>query len=308
MDKLRALRYYKRTAELKSFSLAAKEFDLPASSISRSIKGLESELGVELLQRTTRSVNTTELGSVYYELIEEVLQKLQDADELLSQRMNAMEGKIRISAMPSYGEKVLAPILQKFRKQYPSVMLDLDFTDDLTVLGKDAADIAVRAGNVPEERVVAKQLSHADFKLVATPSLLRKLQIQYDKPVLSVEDLKSCPTLQFSANFEKFSWWCFKNETWQKIEINPVLLCNSGEALLAATVAHEGLSLYPLWWVEEYLNSGELVEVPFELPISNRQNQSLDVFILYQQAKYKIPKIKHCVDFIMQHLGRPQTS
>jgi len=69
MDKLRALRYYKRTAELKSFSLAAKEFDLPASSISRSIKGLESELGVELLQRTTRSVNTTELGSVYYELI-----------------------------------------------------------------------------------------------------------------------------------------------------------------------------------------------------------------------------------------------
>jgi len=302
MDKFRALRYFKRTAELKSFSLAAKELDLPASSISRSIKGLENELGVELLQRTTRSVNTTELGSVYYELIEEVLQKLHDADELLSQRMNAMEGKIRISAMPSYGEKVLAPVLQKFRQQYPNIALDLDFTDDLTVLGKDAADIAVRAGNVPDERVVAKQLSHADFKLVATPSLLQKLQTQYEKSEFSIEDLKSCPTLQFSAKFEQFSWWCFNEEAWQKIEINPVLWCNSGEALLAATLAHEGLSLYPLWWVEMYLNSGALVEVPFELPISNRQNQSLDVFILYQQAKYKIPKIKHCVDFIIQHL------
>lgn len=74
MDKIRALRYFKRASELNSFSLAAKEFDVPASSISRRIKDLESELGVELLQRTTRNVSTTELGSVYYDMIVEVLQ------------------------------------------------------------------------------------------------------------------------------------------------------------------------------------------------------------------------------------------
>ncbi|WP_432472837.1 LysR family transcriptional regulator [Amphritea sp. HPY] len=303
MDKLRALRYFKRTAELNSFSLAAKEFDVPASSISRRIKDLESELGIELLQRTTRNVSTTELGSVYYEMIVEVLQRLNDADELISQRLDAIEGKIRISTMPSYGEKVLAPVLQKFRQQYPAIFLDLDFSHDLTVLGKDAVDIAIRAGNVPQERVLAKNLSKAEFKLVATTKLLQDLQTRYDTTVLSVEDLQTCPTLQYKGKYGALTWWCLRNNQWQTIEINPVFWCNSGETLLEATLAGEGLSLFPFWWVSPYLASGELVEVPVDLPLSNRQNQNLDVFILYQQAKYKIPKIKLCVDFIIQHLG-----
>lgn len=303
MDRLRALRYFKRTAELNSFSLAAKEFDVPASSISRRIKDLESELGVELLQRTTRNVSTTELGSVYYEMITEVLQRLNDADELISQRLDAMEGKIRISTMPSYGEKVLAPVLQKFRQQYPDILLDLDFSDDLTVLGKDAVDIAIRAGNVPQERVLAKPLSKAEFKLVATAKLLQDLQKQYGNTVLSTEDLKTCPTLQYKGKYGVLSWWCLRNDQWETIDINPVFWCNNGETLLEATLAGEGLSLFPVWWVNPYLASGELIEVPVDFPLSNRQNQNLDVYILYQQAKYKIPKIKHCIDFIIQHLG-----
>ncbi len=119
MDKIRALR-----AELNSFSLAAKEFDVPASSISRRIKDLEGELGVELIKRSTRHVSTTELGSVYYQSIVEVL-------ALISQRQGAFEGKLRISAMTDYGQKVLAPILQKFRKNYPDIILDLDFSNAL---------------------------------------------------------------------------------------------------------------------------------------------------------------------------------
>ncbi|NRB43094.1 MAG: LysR family transcriptional regulator [Pseudomonadales bacterium] len=303
MDKFRALRYFKRTAELNSFSLAAKEFDVPASSISRRIKDLESELGVELLERTTRNVRTTELGELYYERVVEVLQKLKDADELLSQRLDAMEGKIKISAMPSYGEKVLAPILLKFRQQHPGIKLDLDFSDDLTILGKDAVDIAIRAGTVPDERVVAKQLSHAAFKLVASPQLLQQLQARYSKTILTVEHIKTAPCLQYRGPYGLFSWWYLQADAWQEIAIEPMLCCNNGEALLAATLAHEGLSLFPDWWVASYLASGELVEVPVDVAVSNVQGHHLDVFLLYQQAKYKIPKIQLCVDFIVQHLG-----
>ena len=303
MDKLRALRYFKRTAELNSFSLAAREFDVPASSISRRIKDLEAELGVELLQRTTRNVSTTELGSLYYEMIEEVLRNLDDADNLLSQRLDAMEGKIRISAMPSYGEKVLNPILQEFRRLYPRIILELDFSDDLTILGKGGVDIAVRAGKVPDERIMAKQLSNAEFKLVASPKLLSELQTKLGKSIFAIEDLKTCPILQFSAKFEIFSWWYLQDEQWQKIEISPVMMCNSGDALLASTLAHQGLSLFPAWWVEQYLGTKELIEVPIEYPVSNIPNHTMGIYLLYQKAKYKIPKIKHCVDFINQQLA-----
>jgi len=303
MDKLRALRYFKRASELNSFSLAANEFDVPASSISRRIKDLESELGVELLQRTTRNVSTTELGSVYYDLVVEVLQKLHDADELVSQRQDALEGKIRITSMANYGEKVLSPILQKFRQAHPAIILDIDFSDNITSFGKNSVDIAIRAGNVPEERIVAKQLSNAEFKLVATPSLLNTLKERYGTKVLTAEDLKTCPTLQYKTAHGVIPWWQLRDNKWQEVKINPILWCNSSETVMAAILAHEGLSLYPHWWVKDYLVSGELVEVPVDYPISNLQRSNLDVFLLYQQAKYKIPKIKLCIDFIVQHLG-----
>lgn len=306
MDKLRALGYFKRTVELNSFSSAAKEFDVPASSISRRIKDLELELGIELLQRTTRNVTTTELGQIYYEMIGEILQDLNDADELISQRRDALEGKIRISATPSFGKKILAPVLKEFRKRYPKIVLDLNFTDELTVLGKDAVDIAIRAGNVPYERVIAKKLSDAEFKLVATPKLLQMLQAKYGHSVLTIEDLKTSPTLQYKGKYGALAWWHQRSERWETTDITPVFWCNNGETLLEATLAGEGLTLFPLWWINSYLLSGDLVEVPVNMPISNRQTQNHDVFILYQQAKYQIPKIKHCVDFIIQHIRKHQ--
>mgnify|MGYP000061569245 FL=1 len=85
--------------------------------------------------------------------------------------------------------------------------------------------------------------------------------------------------------------------------LKPVFVCNSGESLLTAALAHDGLALLPLWWVKDELASSTLVEVPVDQTISNRPHAELDTFILYQQAKYQIPKIKHCVDFILQHLG-----
>ena len=302
MNKLRALRYFQRAAELQSFTAAAKEFDVPASSISRRIKDLEQELGIELLQRTTRHVGTTELGSLYHEMITEVLQKLDDADELISQRLNAMEGKIRISSMTSFGEKVLVPVLQEFRQAYPAITLELDFSDKLTVFGKDPVDIAIRAGNMPEERVVAKRLGDSQFKLVATPQLAQSLQARFDKQVLSVNDLERAPTLQYSEKYKHYPWWALQNDQWQKIDINSVLRSNNGEALLAATLAGEGLSLFPVWWIRQHLAEGKLVELPVESPVSNQPNPNLDIFLLYQQAKYRIPKIKCCIDFILQRL------
>ncbi|MGF1697784.1 LysR family transcriptional regulator [Vibrio kyushuensis] len=302
MDKLRALRYFKQVSEVNSFSLAALEFDVPASSISRRIKDLENDLGVELIKRSTRHVSTTELGSVYYNLISDALKKIDDADELISQRMDAMEGKLRISSTTSYGEKVLSPILQKFRKKYPLITLDLDFSDEKVVFGQDAVDIAIRAGHAPEERVIAKRISSAEFKLVASPALVSSLTERYGRSVLNIKDLEKCPTLQYRGNHGDLLWWALRDEVWEKVDITPLMRCNSAETLMNAALRDEGLALYPTWWIKDYLASGELVEVPTERPISSTRGVNLDIYILYQQAKYQIPKVKQCVDFILEQL------
>ncbi|MCJ8312470.1 MAG: LysR family transcriptional regulator [Pseudomonadales bacterium] len=303
MDKLRALRYFRRTVELNSFSLASEEFDVPPSSVSRRIKDLEKELGLELLRRTTRHVSTTELGQLYYQRIVKILDTLDDADDLVSQHKGALEGKLRISALQGYGEKVLYPVLQKFSQLYPAITLDLDFSQNLAAFSKDAVDIAIRAGKVSDDRVVARFLFRDEFKMVATSKLIAALQKKYNKDILNVEDLLSCPTIQFRGPYGLVSWWHQSKEKWQKLAINPVMTTNSGDTNLAAVLANEGIAIFPHWWIKEHLSRGEIKEVPFAGCISHMPGPELEMSILNQAAKYQVPKIKLCVDFLLEHLG-----
>lgn len=302
MDKIKALNYFKRVIELNSFTSVADEFNVPPSSISRRVKDLEKELGIELIQRTTRHVKATELGKLYYQQITPALSVLEEADELISTHKEAIEGKIRLSITTSFGEKVLLPVLQKFRMKHPNITLMLDFSDDVTNFAEENVDIAIRAGHISHERIVAKPISSSEFKLVSTPNLLKNLLTQYQRKTLTSEDLASCPTLQYGSSNAPLPWWEYCEKNWHPITLKPIFTSNSGEALMHATLSGEGLALFPYWWVRPYLRDGSLIEVPTELPISNGKMSNLDIYLVYQQAKYQIPKIKACIDFISQEL------
>jgi DNA-binding transcriptional LysR family regulator len=300
VDKIRALRYFKRVAELHSFTQAAEEFGIPASSISRRIKDLEKMLGIELLQRSTRAVKLTELGAVYYSMIEEGVRVLDDADDLVSQRMDAPSGIIRITAMPTYGELVLSPILEKFTQTYPDIVLDLYYSDDVMTLGKDPFDIAIRGGYAPDERVIAKRLTGHEFKLVATPEFLAALDCATP---LSLDTLKSCKTLQYRGPKGLIDWYVMTGDSWEKIDIKPSMICNSGTILSRAALKHQGIVFMPQWGMQPYLDSGKVVEVPTEDIISLNRSRDIGIFLLHLKSRYQIPKIKLCVDFLLSHLG-----
>nr|WP_281557784.1 LysR substrate-binding domain-containing protein [Thalassomonas sp. RHCl1] len=104
------------------------------------------------------------------------------------------------------------------------------------------------------------------------------------------------------------SWWELVDNHWQKIPVKPVLTCNKSETILDAVLAGEGLLVSPLWEVQGALASGQLVEVPTENPVSYGKIPAVDLYILYQQGKYQIPKIKHCVDFLIKYLGDASTA
>jgi len=300
VDKIRALRYFKRVAELHSFTQAAEEFGIPASSISRRIKDLEKMLGIELLQRSTRAVKLTELGAVYYSMIEEGVRVLDDADDLVSQRMDAPSGIIRITAMPTYGELVLSPILEEFTQTYPDIVLDLYYSDDVMTLGKDPFDIAIRGGYAPDERVIAKRLTGHEFKLVATPEFLAALDCATP---LSLDTLKSCKTLQYRGPKGLIDWYVMTGDSWEKIDIKPSMICNNGTILSRAALKHQGIVFMPQWGMQPYLDSGKVVEVPTEDIISLNRSRDIGIFLLHLKSRYQIPKIKLCVDFLLSHLG-----
>ncbi|WHI52861.1 LysR substrate-binding domain-containing protein [Microbulbifer sp. MLAF003] len=301
MDKIRALRYFKRVAELCSFTAVAEEFDVPASSISRRVRDLEHSLGIELLQRSTRQVEVTELGKLYYSMIGEAIRQLEQADELVSQTFEAPSGLVRISCLPSYGEQHLTPLLEQFAQRYPDIVFDLHYSDDLTQLGKDPVDIAIRGGYAPDEHVIAKRLSKNEFSLTASPEYLSSLKQEFP---LNKQAIESANALQYRGPKGPIDWHYFNGNYWEPIELTTHLISNNGKALLAAALNHRGMFCVPSWSICEHIDSGELVEVPTEGKVSVSPGGDIGIFLLYERSKYQIPKIKLCVDFIYSNLGK----
>lgn len=300
MDKIRALRYFKRVAELCSFSAVAEEFDVPASSISRRVRDLEQSLGVELLQRSTRRVEVTELGKLYYSMVTEAIRQLEQADELVSQTFEAPSGLIRISCLPSYGEQHLTPLLEQFAQHYPEIVFDLHYSDDLTQLGKDPVDIAIRGGYAPDEHVIAKRLSKNEFSLTASPEYLSSLEQELP---LDKRAIETAQALQYRGPRGPIDWYYFIDSHWEPLKLSTHLISNNGKALLTAALNHRGMFCVPSWSICEHINSGELIKVPTEGKVSVSPGGDIGIFLLYERTRYQIPKIKLCVDFIYTNLA-----
>ena len=125
MDRLRAIEYFAKVAQLESFTAAARALGVPASSISRRVRDLEASLGTALLNRTTRKVSLTELGSVYLHQVSPALQALDHADDLIADRSSDPSGLLRITANPGYGRLLLMPAIHKLRRTYPNLVIEV---------------------------------------------------------------------------------------------------------------------------------------------------------------------------------------
>ncbi len=298
MDKLRALQYLVKVADTLSFSRAAQAFGVPASSVSRRISDLEAELGVVLLHRTTRTVRLTELGAQYLEQVRAGMAQLTDADELVGQRSSTPSGTLRVSAMPSYGQLLLLPALQDFADRYPDIVLDVHLSDALVDLGRDQIDIAVRGGRQPQDRVVARRLDPNRFVLAATPQYLAA----HGTP-RTLDDLAGHRGLMYRGPNAVIRWQGLDDDGWREIPIAPAFISNDGTALLAMALQHRGIVLLSEWGLKRYLQSGELVQLTLDQPVSVNRGGEAGIYLLYLQTRYQIPKVRVAVEFLMERLG-----
>ena len=298
MDKLRALQYLVKVADTLSFSRAAKAFNVPASSISRRISDLEADLGVELLHRTTRTVRLTEIGQLYLEQVRAGMAQLEDAEELVGQRSNTPSGTLRISTMPGYGQLLLMPALQEFSERYPDIVLDVHLSDALVELGRDQIDIAIRGGRQPQDRVVARKLDPNRFILAASPAYLAQMGTPR-----TLDDLPSHRALMYRGPNAVIKWQGLDAEGWHEVPVTPAFISNDGASLIAMACRHRGLVLLSEWGLKDYLRRGDLVEVTLEQPVSVGRGGEAGIYLLYLQTRYRIPKVRVAVEFLMERLG-----
>ncbi len=148
MDKIHAMQLFIRVAELESFSRAADTLGLPKGSVSRQIQALESHLGARLLHRTTRRVQLTQDGMVYYERAKDLLSNLEELDGMFQGDPSSISGRLRVDMPISVAKKLVIPKLPAFLQQYPGIEIELSSSDRLVDVVREGFDCVIRVGTL----------------------------------------------------------------------------------------------------------------------------------------------------------------
>lgn len=296
MDQLRALRYFSKVAETGSFTKAAEAFSVPPSSLSRRVAALEDSLGATLLKRSTRAVQLTEIGKIYFQQVKDILYQLEQSDEAVRSYQAKPMGQLRISAMTGFGERLL-PLLDEFNSLYPAITLDLSLSDTVSNLGRDEVDIAIRGGYAPNERVQAVRLMDNEFIPVASPAYLKEMGTP--KNVLELSNHRG---LFYRTPVGPSPWLCEVNGEWRNVAGIAVAVSNHGKWLAQLALEGRGIMMAPRWTLVEHLASGRLQELLFDTPLRVSQNTEMAIYLLYQRQQYIVPKVKAAVDFLVARL------
>lgn len=298
MDKIRALQYFVKVAETSSFTTAANLLSVPASSISRRIRDLESELQVALFHRSTRVVKLSELGKIYYEQVIKILADLDNADDFISQRSQVPSGLLRISVMPGYATLVLQPVLDKINTLFPEIVLDIELTNRVSDITQNEVDIAIRGTSVLPERAVAKKLCDNDFILVASPDYLKR-----NGTPTSMEELLLHRTLLYRGPNGILHWQILQHDTWKELTTTPTFISNDGLSLIRTAVKGHGIALLPKWGIAKELANNHLIGITIpETHISVSRSINSSIYLLYLRPRYRILKIKAVVDLLIAEL------
>jgi LysR family transcriptional regulator, regulator for bpeEF and oprC len=173
MDKLRAIKFFCRVAEVKSFAVAAHDLDVVPSVLSKTIASLEDDIAFRLFNRTTRRVSLTEDGARYYERCKRLVVELEEAELLTRAGADRVVGRLSAGLHPSIN-RVLLTRINEFLAAYPDISLETTTTSLVSTLVEDRLDVLIALGDLPDSNFGAQKIGMTHFVLVATPAYLRR--------------------------------------------------------------------------------------------------------------------------------------
>ncbi len=286
------LHYFNLVVESGSFSEAARILDVQPSSVSRQIVALEKELGVLLLNRTTRSLGLTEAGRNYYTYSQRIVADLDEAQQAVTNLQAQPKGLLRLSVTVAFGEYVVVPLLQSFMEAYPDITVELELTERVVNLAEENIDLAIRSGKLADSNMVATKLMDNDFILCASPKYLNR-----NGTPDSIESLKTFNCIRYGyAGWH--NWYVLDNKP-RKIEVLGNTIVNTVTSQHKLLLSHSGLALMPLWAVRDDLKCARLVRVLEKFKLSPYPSESA-TYAIYLDKRYVAPKVRSLIDFIKQ--------
>ena len=293
MDRLSSMATFAKTVELGSFSAAGEALGMSPQLVGKYVQTLEQQLGVRLLNRTTRRQHLTDIGSTFYERVKIILAEVEAAEALAAETRATPRGRLRIGAPVSFGIHALAPKLPDYLRACPEVSIDLSASNRYVDVIDEGFDAIFRVGELSDSSLIARPLAPYRLVLCASPAYLSA-----HAPILHPHDLAQHECLGFSHTELRTNWTFDGPNGRVTVPVSGRLMADSGESLRSVAIAAMGLLLQPLELVQSELDTGRLVEVLPEFSVPTRP-----MHLLYAPDRRITPKLRSFIDFAVATFG-----
>lgn len=290
MVDLTDLRILARVVEMGSLSAAGRELHISPAVMSRRLTRLEEQLGVRLLQRSTRQLSLTEIGKGYHSRVLDVLDALDEADAFIS-GAGPPKGTLRISSPTGFSRLHIVPMLRQFYERYPDIKLELDLDDNFVDLIKDGYDVAVRISALQDSSMIVRKLAPNRRILCATPGYLA----QFGEPA-TLDELAHHQLLAASPLVE---WLMDGPEGSIVYRPNSILQTNSSEVVREAVLSGLGIGFRSTWDISDEIRNGTLKQI---LP-DHVGSAKVGIYALYPSRRLVPSSVRAFVDFFAELYG-----
>ncbi|WP_434557299.1 LysR family transcriptional regulator [Pseudomonas sp. Z4-20] len=291
MESLSGIDFFVRAAEARSFSEAGRVLGVSSSAVGKSVARLEQRLGVRLFHRSTRSITLTAEGALFLERCRRILCEIEAAELELSETRKAPRGRLRVS-LPLVAGLVM-PTLIAFMRRYPSIELDLDFSDRLVDIVEEGFDAVIRTGEPNDSRLMSRPLGTFKLLVVGSPRYFA----EHGRPQVPADLLQHVCLLYRFPSSGRLQVWPVAGEGEADLTLPAALICNTTEALLHVVRDALGIACVPDLTVRDALAAGELVTVLDDF------NQHQNTFrMLWPSSKHLAPKLRVFIDFMCTEL------
>ncbi len=289
-DTMGAMMTFAKVVEQQSFSEAGRRLGMSKSAVSKQVSRLEDRLGVRLLNRTTRRVSATEIGTALYERCRRIMAELEEAEQAILHHATAPRGRLRINAPAVFGHMHLAPLLPELLERYPDLSLDVSMSDRVVDLIEDGYDVAVRIAALSDSSLFARKLCDARRVLVASPDYLARHGLPADPAALGGH---ACLTYSLSP---EPSTWSLRGPRGDRASVSvsgPVRIDN-GDALMSLALGGAGIALMPTFFCGVAVADGRLTRVlpEYDDPFGG-------IYAVYPHNRHLSPKVRVFIDHLV---------
>ena len=287
MDSLGALGAFVQAADCGGFTEAGRRLGVSPSAVSKAVARLEDRLGVRLFHRSTRSITLTAEGLLFRERCRRILSEFEAAEIELSRSRKAPQGRLRVT-MPSM-DMLLMPTIAAFKRRFPQIEMELDFSDRLVDLIEEGFDAAIRTGDGSDSRLMARRIGSYRRVIVGSPGYLRDRGTPE-----SPEDLAghACLVYRIPATGKLQPWPLQRDGRELPLDLVPGMVMNTLDPQVSLAEAGLGLACVPDITIRRQLAEGTLVSV-----LDDFMPTRTPLRVLWPTSRHLQPKLRVFVDF-----------